>query len=138
MRRVFADTLYWIAVTRPGDQWSEPSRAARALLGRVHIVTTDEVLTEFVNALSEYGDWLRLLGVRAVHAILADPNTTVVPQTHDSFLNGLKLHEARRDKEYSLTDCISMATMAEHGITQVLTHDHHFEQEGFVVLIKPH
>jgi hypothetical protein len=29
-----------------------------------------------------------------------------------------------------------MQTMRERGITEVLTHDHHFAQEGFMVLIR--
>jgi predicted nucleic acid-binding protein len=38
---------------------------------------------------------------------------------------------ARPDKGYSLTDCISMQTMRKEGLTEVLTKDRHFEQEGF-------
>ena len=34
------------------------------------------------------------------------------------------------DKGYSLVDCISMNTMDAYGITQILTSDHHFNQEG--------
>jgi len=29
-----------------------------------------------------------------------------------------------------------MNVMESHGLTEVLTNDHHFEQEGFAVLIK--
>ncbi len=44
MKAVFADSLYWIAIARPGDPWSAAARKARAELGDVRIVTTDEVL----------------------------------------------------------------------------------------------
>ena len=54
------------------------------------------------------------------------------------FLNhtsdALTLYEARPDKEYSLTDCIAMQTMRREGLTEVLTNDHHFTQEGFSIL----
>jgi hypothetical protein len=30
---------------------------------------------------------------------------------------------------------ISMETMRQHGITEILTHDDHFTQEGFSVLL---
>lgn len=56
-------------------------------------------------------------------------------QSHNSFLAGLALYEARPDKSYSLTDCISMVTMRQHGISEVLTRDTHFMQEGFTPLI---
>ena len=40
----------------------------------------------------------------------------------------------RLDKGYSLTDCISMIVMEQMGITEVLTYDKHFAQEGFTLL----
>jgi hypothetical protein len=43
----------------------------------------------------------------------------------------LALYQSRLDKGYSLTDCISMQTMRREGLTEVLTNDRHFEQEGF-------
>jgi len=44
--------------------------------------------------------------------------------------------ESRPDKEYSLTDCLSMLTMRREGMTEVLTNDHHFTQEGFQILFQ--
>ena len=40
------------------------------------------------------------------------------------------------DKGYSLQDCVSMNVMESEGINHVLTNDRHFEQEGFVVLMR--
>ena len=71
-----------------------------------------------------------------VRAILTNPDVTVVPQSRDSFLEGLALYEQRGDKHYSLTDCISITTMRAESLTDVLTNDRHFEQEGFTVLMK--
>jgi predicted nucleic acid-binding protein len=68
--------------------------------------------------------------------ILKNPRVHVMPQSRESFLSGLALYEARPDKNYSLTDCISMQTMRREGITEVLTNDHHFEQEGFHTLFR--
>ena len=59
----------------------------------------------------------------------------VIAQGRETFLSGLKLYEARADKGYSLTDCVAMATMRARGIAEVLTHDHHFTQEGFSILL---
>jgi predicted nucleic acid-binding protein len=59
----------------------------------------------------------------------------VRPQSHKSFLAGFALYKARPDKEYSLTDCFSMAAMRQEGITDVLTHDQHFTQEDFTILL---
>jgi uncharacterized protein len=136
MKAVFADAVYWIALVKPGDPWRVSAESARASLGRVQIVTADEVLTEFLTALSRGGATLRQQAVRMVRAILANPNVKVVPQSRSSFLGGLDLFEQRRDKEYSLADCISMNTMRSESLSEALTSDHHFEQEGFVVLMK--
>ena len=59
---------------------------------------------------------------------------TIIPQTRELFLAGLTLYEARPDKEYSLTDCMSMHMMRREGLTEVLTNDRHFTQEGFHIL----
>lgn len=71
-----------------------------------------------------------------VQNILNSRQVQVVAQTRDSFLDGLSLYAQRLDKGYSLTDCISMQTMRQQGIMQILTHDKHFAQEGFVILLK--
>ena len=46
-----------------------------------------------------------------------------------------RLFDARRDKSWSLTDCISFEMMKEHGLSEALTNDHHFEQAGFKALL---
>jgi predicted nucleic acid-binding protein len=52
------------------------------------------------------------------------------------FLAGLHLYEQRRDKDYSLVDCISMTTTRREEISEVLTNDRHFTQEGFEVVLR--
>ena len=135
MKMVFADSNYWIAIVAPNDQWAEAAKRARGLLGDVVLLTTDEVLSEFLTALSRYGQNLRQQAARMVRAILDNPNVKVLPQTRDSFLRGVELYEQRPDKTYSLTDCISMNAMRTESVGEILTHDHHFAQEGFQVLI---
>ena len=102
-----ADSHYWIAIVRPGNQYAEAAKTARASLGDVFIVTTDEVLTEFLTALSS-GAHMRKQAAKMVRAILHNPKVKVIPQTRDSFFKELAFYENRSDKNYSLTDCISM------------------------------
>jgi predicted nucleic acid-binding protein len=42
----------------------------------------------------------------------------------------------RLDKDYSLCDAVSFIIMESEGITEAHTTDHHFEQEGFVRLLR--
>jgi predicted nucleic acid-binding protein len=135
MRRIFVDTLYWIAITSRRDQWHPAAEQASRKLAGCHLVTTEEVLTELLNAFCKAGQVLRQEAVNLVHDLDSDPSVTVHPQTHQTFLFGLALHDARSDKGYSLTDCISMDTMRQEGITEFLTHDDHFTQEGFIKLL---
>jgi predicted nucleic acid-binding protein len=39
------------------------------------------------------------------------------------------------DKTWSLTDCLSMEVMLDHGSTEVAGADHHFMQAGFRILL---
>lgn len=135
MKQVFADTFFWYGLANRHDQWHSVVLKARADIGERPIVTTEEILTEFLNAMSG-APFLRTAGRILVEAISADPAITVLPQTHRSFEDGLVLYNSRADKSYSLTDCISMSACPTEGITEVLTNDHHFAQEGFTVLIR--
>ena len=62
--------------------------------------------------------------------IFDDAGVQVAPQSRESFPLGTALYGARPDKGYRLTDCISMPTMRKQRLTEVLTNDRHFEQEG--------
>jgi predicted nucleic acid-binding protein len=135
MRRVFADTLYWVAITHRKDQWHQAAMAMSRRLTGCHLVTTDEVLTEVLNAFAEAGQVLRREAVNLIHDLHADPTITVHPSSRQTFLSGFALYQARPDKGYSLTDCISMERMRAEGVSDILTHDNHFTQEGFAILL---
>ena len=135
MKPVFADTFYWIALTNPRDSFHHRVLEFSRSLRPQSIVTTDEVLTELLT-FSAADQQLRLEASLVVNDVLADDNVRVIPQTRQSFLAGFALYQARPDKGYSLTDCISMHTMRHSGLTDVLTNDRHFEQEGFRALFR--
>jgi uncharacterized protein len=129
MRRFFADTFYWVALLRRRDRWHRRVTAfSRTLTHEEVLFTTDAVLLEFLAALSAAGPHLRQQAVTRVEGMLADPSMCVVEVTRAVFLDGLAL--------YHLTDCISMQVMRREGITDVLSNDHHFEQEGFQILFR--
>ncbi len=137
MPLVFADTSFWLGRYFPQDQWRLAATAAERRLGHpLYLFTTQEVLTEFL-ARASGNEHTRRVGVEMVEEIQNDPGITVVPQSAESFARGFELYRNRLDKGYSLVDCISMNTMDDFGITQVLTSDRHFEQEGrFAALMR--
>jgi uncharacterized protein len=134
MRRVFADSLYWIALSHQKDQWHAAALKASHAVRTAEIVTTDEVLGEFLTAM-RHTPQLRKIASLQADGVLADPSITVIPQSRPGFERGFALYKARPDKAYSLTDCISMQAMRQEGITDILTHDAHFAQEGFTILL---
>jgi uncharacterized protein len=136
MTALFADTFYWIALADFSDSTHERALAVTAERAASPIITTDEVLAEYLTFFSAAPTPIRREVAASVQGILANPVIRVIPQSRSSFLSGLDLYTQRPDKGYSLTDCISMQTMRQEGLIEVLTNDRHFEQEGFRALFR--
>ena len=136
MTALFAETFYWIALADFADSAHERALTLTTERADSRIITTDEVLTEYLTFFSTALEPLRREAAESVEGILANPVIRVIPQSRESFLAGLQLFSARPDKGYSLVDCISMQTMRKEGLTEVLTNDWHFEQEGFRALFR--
>lgn len=133
-RTPFADTFYWVALIDLRDAHHATVLSFSGTLGAVQLVTTDEVFVEVLNYFSGMGPRWRGKAATLVHTVRNDPDVDVLPQTRAGFDDALALYEARPDKDYSLTDCRSMVALRALGITEVLTNDHHFTQEGFTIL----
>ena len=134
--QVFADTSYWIALTDKTDMLHSAAQSAFLEIGDAQILTTEAVVIEVVNFFSQSGDWMRQKANHFVRQMIVSPEIIVLPSSREMLMSGLSLHAQRPDKNYSLTDCISMQVMRELGIFEILTHDHHFAQEGFVALLR--
>ena len=132
MRLVFVDTFYWIARINPRDQWHQKAAELSSSLGDAVLYTSEAVLIELLNYFSEYGPEMREAVARIVQNVVDDPGIKVF---NYRFMSGLSLFKTRLDKGYSMTDCLSMGVMYTHGVREVLTHDRHFAQEGFVTLL---
>ncbi len=135
MRKLFVDTAYWVAQLNTTDQWHHQSLAVESQLVAVSLVTSELVLVELLNYFCNFGGQVRQRTSIAAQEILSNPRIQVVWQTQSLFLAGLDLYKARLDKGYSLTDCVSMVVMQQEGISEILTHDKHFAQEGFTILL---
>ena len=127
---LFADAFYWVALLNPGDAFHVRVTSFGTALGPTRLVTTDEVLNWF----SRGGPHWRGRAAALIHDLRNDSDVDVLPQTRADFDAALALYEARLDKGYSLTDCRSMAALRALGVSEVLTNDHHFTQEGFTIL----
>ena len=133
MKAVFADTHYFLALLNPTDV--AHARAIAFTGGFVgKYVTTREALLELADGLCGLSSRL------AVGQFIQDLHTNkamrIVWSDKTLFDEGFALYMARPDKGWSLTECISFVVMTREGITEALTGDHHFEQAGFVALLK--
>jgi len=137
MKRVFADTGYWVALLNPADELHSIARDVSQALGPARIYTTEMVLVEVANLLGTKGRTFRSLVQQAITNLRQNPNVTIEPQTSVTFRAALDSYATHQDKDWSLTDCASFLTMREKGITEAFAHDRHFEQAGFVALLRP-
>lgn len=105
---------------------------------RTHMVTTEAVLSEVGDMFSK--QHLRPL-VQGTFELVSDyldkHRASIVTVDHDLWQAGWGLYVDRPDKDWGHTDCISFITMQAFGILKAFTGDHHFEQAGFVRLVKP-
>ena len=138
MRRIFVDSNFLLAVFNPDDELHgvaiEVSRHLQSV--GVAYVTTDLMLVEFLALVRRMGGHVRVRAAQFVREIRLDPKVAVLEHAGDVFERGLDLYAARTDKAYSLTDCIAMVLCSDLGITEVLTRDKDFAQEGFRALLR--
>jgi predicted nucleic acid-binding protein len=138
MPEVFFDTSGWANLFVRSQPYHQMAQAfvRRWRVQKTRAVTTDYVLAEFVALLSRP---LRLTRPRQIILLTAIQSSTWVEIVHiDTVLDGeaWSLWRSRPDKEWSLVDCASFVVMQRRGLTEALTTDHHFEQAGFVRLLK--
>lgn len=134
MRRIFADTSYWMALVNPRDQIHQRAIKVTQQLSSVRLLTTEMVLAELLNSLSD--SLYREAVGRMVASLRQDRNLTILPQTSAQFESALRRYQQVADKSWSLTDCASFEVMEAENIEAALTHDRHFVQAGFEALLR--
>lgn len=139
MRRIFIDTAHLLAVMSPRDNLHRAALAAAANLiagSDVQFVTTHMVVAELLASLSAGGPYVRTRAAEYIGDLLRQDNVSIAELSNERFAAGLRLYRDRPDKSYSLTDCVSMIVCHDLEISDVLTSDHDFEQEGFNILLR--
>lgn len=132
MTPLFADTHFYLALLNLDDD--HHGAALEFAKGSYRLIVTSAwVLTEMADGMAEPP--LRKLAVKLIEDLQSDPGVVVVENDAELFAKAWNLYKHRTDKGWSLTDCTSMVIMKERKLTEVLTHDHHFAQAGFKVLL---
>lgn len=111
------------------------ARAGELYLERRFRLTTSYVLAEYVAlALVRGLSHEKVLTFSA--EVLTDASIEIVWVSEALHTEAVELMRARLDKTYSLCDAVSFVLMRGRGITEALTTDKHFVQEGFVRLLQ--
>ena len=138
MPELFADTSGWgnlVDRTQPYHALAARLYRAARQQGR-RVITTNYVITELISLMISP---LRIPRPSAISFVDGLKTSPYVEITHiDPALDAAawQLFKQRQDKDWSLVDCASFVLMQQRGITEVLTTDHHFEQAGFLRLLK--
>jgi hypothetical protein len=133
MKAVFCDTFFFLAAINQSDRRHHEALAWSDGYDGL-LLTTSWVVTEMADALAERQN--RHAFEPFYQTLKEDRRMRILPAETTLWERGLSLYLQRRDKDWSLTDCISFAAMQEEGLTEALTGDHHFEQAGFTVLLR--
>jgi len=136
MRKIFADTGYWIALLNPDDDLHQKAKQITTSIKFIPLVTSEMVFTELLNAFSGKGIFYRQKAVKFINYCFDNPEIEVVIQTDELFKSGLDLYNQRPDQAWSLTDCTSFHIMSQKSILEALAYDKHFEQAGFIALLR--
>ena len=138
MRELFVDTSGWGHLVDPKQaHHSLASSIYRTHLRQGHkFVTTNYIVCELVALLNSPLRIPRPTIIAFVNSLKLSPNVLIlyVDATLDD--QTWQLLTARQDKEWSLVDCASFIVMQQRHIAEALTTDHHFEQAGFIRLLK--
>ncbi|MGI0480248.1 type II toxin-antitoxin system VapC family toxin [Geminocystis sp. CENA526] len=136
MKKVFVDTAAWLALINNKDYFHDLVVEIRKKLKvqGYYFVTTDFVFLEVADALNS--PKFRQQTINFINRLRNLPDLFIIPVSSEIFFEGWNFYCQRLDKDWGLTDCISFVVMQREGITEAFTTDKHFEQAGFIRLIK--
>lgn len=133
---VFVDTSAWLALINEADTEHATAKTLRdkLLRSKKRFLITDYIIVEIANSLCKTR-W-RSHAVRLINSIRETDSIEVVEIDKEILDDAWGMYSTRTDKEWSLTDCVSFVVMKRHGIKEAFTNDRHFEQAGFIVLMR--
>jgi predicted nucleic acid-binding protein len=133
MRQLFVDTSAYFALT---DRRDENHKAAVRVIHQLireptELLTTNSIVVEtHTLLLNRIGYTTALQVIEALYK----SQTRIHRVREAEERKALDIIRTYTDKEFSLVDAISFATMERFHVTEAFTFDHHFAQYGFSLL----
>jgi predicted nucleic acid-binding protein len=133
---VFLDNAFVLALASPTDYYHRKAKELSRQIKKegVFLVTTRAILIEIGDAMA--GQRRRRAGIIMLEALEADQTLEIIQNSEELYRRAFELYQDRPDKEWGMTDCISFVVMDDEQVTEALTTDIHFQQAGFVALMR--
>jgi len=138
MNKIFVDTSGWASLADVSEPFYKKAKEtyAVAMQNRQRLVTTNYVLAELTALMTSPLRFPRPRIIEFINGIKESAFFDIIHIDENFDLLAWELLENRTDKNWSLVDCSSFVVMNETGITDALTTDRHFEQAGFIRLLR--
>jgi predicted nucleic acid-binding protein len=135
---LFVDTSGWanyLIKTEPF--YTETSQLFnQCFKNKTELVTSNYVLAELIALLHSPLRISKSQQIKIMDAIKTVSWVSVIHIDQATEQRAYQFWKSRPDKNWSLVDCSSFVLMQDEVITKAITSDHHFEQAGFIQLLK--
>lgn len=129
---IFVDTSAWCALYVKRDANHAVARSFAAQFSD-DVFTIDYVIDETLTLFCARGEKTRALTFG--HLVFEEKQIPFELVSPDDFIRAWSIFHSFRDKNWSFTDCASIAVMERLGIRQAFAFDHHFHQFGTVEVV---
>ena len=138
MADIFVDTGGWGHLLDRRELYHALAASIYQLVRRQRrkLITTNYVIAELVALMTSPLHFPRPVGIKFIDDLKASPQVEIVHIDAERDEQAWQLLKRREDKAWSLVDCSSFIVMQDLGISEALAADRHFEQAGFVCLLK--
>ncbi|GAX40622.1 hypothetical protein NIES4075_15880 [Tolypothrix sp. NIES-4075] len=138
MPDLFGDRSFWGNLIDPTQNYHTLAanfyRTARQQQRKV--IITNYIISELVALLTSPLRLPRNATSAFIQGLKTSPYVEIIHVDAILDAQAWNLLASREDKEWSLVDCSSFVVMQQRGLMEALTTDHHFEQAGFIRLLK--
>jgi hypothetical protein len=138
MNKIFVDTSGWGNLVDVQQQFHHETKLIyqTAKQKGSRLITTNYVIAELAALLTSPLKIPRSKSIGFIESIKTSSLVDIIHIDESLDSKAWDLLVNRTDKNWSLVDCSSFVIMQENNISEALTTDHHFEQAGFVRLLK--
>ncbi|ELS03532.1 putative nucleic acid-binding protein [Xenococcus sp. PCC 7305] len=138
MSKLFIDTSGWASLFIPTETYHQQAAKyfRQAQQTKQRLITTNYVVTELVALLGSRQKTSRPKLFQYIDSIKLALCIDLIHVNDETDAIAWELCKSRPDKAWSLVDCSSFVVMQQLEIQKALTTDKHFEQAGFIRLLK--